>query len=128
VRQHAVTANKIPLFKSAYSPCKPCALQSGLGGGDFRIASLYREWAGSYNHSNNERIVDEYEALSECNKTIETHPKSFGTELCKKLVSEIKEKALPSPPKPLTCLASRQGAFTYKNVNRIYWRQIKNRV
>ena len=128
VRQHAVTANKDSLYLKALIPLANLAPYSPASAEvNFRIASLYREWAGSYNHSNNERYRwMNMKALSECNKTIETHPKSFGTELCKKLVSEIKEKsiaftteAVNLPGKPFKAL------LTYKNVNRVYWRQIK---
>ena len=128
VRQHTVKTNKDSLYLQALislanlAPYSPSSAEV-----NYHIASLYRDWANSYSTSNNERYRwMNKEALLECNKTIETHPKSFGTELCKKLVSEIKEKsmaftteAVNLPDKPIKAL------LRYKNVNRVYWRQIK---
>jgi Large extracellular alpha-helical protein len=128
VRQHAVMANKDSLYLTALIPLANLAPYCPASAeADYHIASLYRAWANSYSTSNNERYRwMNKEALALCNKTMETYPKSFGAALCKKLVSEITVKSMAFtsesvnlPGKPFKALV------TYKNVNRVYWRQIK---
>jgi uncharacterized protein YfaS (alpha-2-macroglobulin family) len=128
VKQHAVLADKDSLYLKALvslsnlAPYSPATAEVM-----YEIASLYREWANSYIHEKNElcRWMNA-EALEQCRKAIDLYPESFGAGQCKKLASEITAKIMRFTSESV-CLPNKpfKALLTYKNINRVYWRQIK---
>jgi len=128
VRTHAVLGNKDSLYLLALSELeKRFAKYSASTEATFAIARLKSEWAGTFKAGENEKYRWlNREAIDICNKAITAYPGSYGANECKSLISGITTKqmgftteSVSMPDKPFKTL------FTFKNVKRVYWRQIK---
>lgn len=128
VRQHAVLANKDSLYLTTLQ-----ALEKRFAGSSastevtYQIALLKNEWAQTFVAHQDERYRwMNRDALALCRKALSDFPNSYGSLQCKALVSQItvkdmsfKTESVELPGKPFKVL------FTYKNVKRVFWRQIK---
>lgn len=127
-RTHAVLSNKDSLYLSALVTLKnrfpntPASAEVS-----YQIALLKRKWAGIFIAGQDEqyRWLNR-EALELLNKAIKSWPKSYGAAQCKALEAEIKTKdmgftieSVNLPEKPFKTL------LTYKNIDKVYWRQVK---
>lgn len=127
-RTHAVLPNKDSLYLSALVALKnrfpntPASAEIS-----YQIAMLKRDWAGSFIAGQDEqyRWLNR-EALDLCTKAIKNWPKSYGAAQCKTLEAEIKTRemgftieSVNQPEKPFKVL------LTYKNIDKVYWRQVK---
>lgn len=128
VRQHAVLTNKDSLYLDALQ-----ALEKRFAGSSastevtYQIALLKNELAQTFIARQDERYRwMNHDALMLCRKAIADFPNSYGALQCKALISHItakdmsfKTESVEIPGKPFKAL------FTYKNVKRVFWRQIK---
>ncbi|HUI93049.1 MAG TPA: alpha-2-macroglobulin family protein [Chitinivibrionales bacterium] len=127
VRQHAVVPGKDSLYLKALERLEKRFSQSSASAEvTFHIASLYREWAATYQH----RIAGQYRwmnkaALALCEKAVAAFPGSYGAGQCANLAGQIREKSMGFtceyvnvPDKPFAAL------LQYKNVSKIYWRLV----
>lgn len=127
VRRHATLPEKDSLYLKALESLESLAPYSPASAEViYHRAELMHEWAQSFIVNHNERYrLKECEALELCEKAIAAFPESYGAGLCKSLALEITAKnisltmeTVEPPGKPFKALCA------YKNLNRIYWRQI----
>jgi hypothetical protein len=127
VRQHAVVPGKDSLYLKALEKLEKRFPNSAPSAEvTFQIASLYSEWAATWQH----RIAEQYRwmnktALAICEKAQTAFPRSYGAGQCAGLAAQIRAKSMGFtcdyvnvPDKPFKLL------LQYKNVSKVYWRQV----
>jgi hypothetical protein len=127
VRQHASIPDKDSLYLRALvslenlAPYSPASAEV-----TYRIALLYREWADSYVWEKNERYRWlNKESLRMCEKASKTFPGSFGAKQCANLSAQITSKAMTFTNESVNVPGkSFKMLVSYKNIPRIFWRQI----
>jgi hypothetical protein len=128
VRQHSVIENKDSLYLVALQTLEKRFSKSPVSTEvTYQIALLKNSWAQTFVARQDERYRwSNRDALELCRKAIDTYPQSFGAAQCRTLVSEITAKTMGFTTESV-CLPGKpfKALFTYKNVKRVFWRQVK---
>ena len=128
VRQHSVIQNRDSLYLGALQALEKHFAKSPVSTEvTYQIALLKNGWAQTFVARQDERYRwSNRDALELCRKAIDTYPQSFGAAQCRTLVSEITAKNMGLTTESV-CLPGKpfKALFTYKNVKRVFWRQVK---